>query len=146
MGYPSSHSKWSVWILFNMEWKSLRKKGMFFSIYSRGPTCNIQPTFPTTSHNFSSKVSWLTSNLIVQALSMSYVSHSVIAFLKIKKFNWSIIALQCCVSFCCTKMWTSYQCTYISSLLSLPPTSPSHPSRSSWCTRLSSLHYTAAPH
>ena len=36
-------------------------------------------------------------------------------------FYWSLIALRCCVSFCCTAMWISYLYTYIPSRLSLPP-------------------------
>ena len=60
----------------------------------------------------------------------------------ILQYNWSIIALQCFVSFCYTTKSISYLYTYIPSLLNLvlshPPPS-FHPCRSSQRTKLSSL-------
>ena len=60
--------------------------------------------------------------------------------------NWSIVALECCVRVYCTTKWIGYMYPYIRSLLSLPLTPPSRPSRSSRGTELSSLCYIAASH
>ena len=68
-------------------------------------------------------------------------------FLFFSFFNWRVIALQCCVSFCYITTCISHMYRYIPSLLDLPRTSPpSHPSMSSENTELSSLSYTAAFH
>ena len=51
-------------------------------------------------------------------------------FLKNLLLNRRKIALQYCVGFCHTTMQISHNYTHITSLLSLPPCSPSHPSSS----------------
>ena len=71
-------------------------------------------------------------------------SHSV-SCLPTFFFHWSVIALPCCVSFCCAMKWISCMYTYIP--WDLPTTSlPSHPSRSSQSFELSFLGFTADSH
>ena len=48
-------------------------------------------------------------------------------------FHWSIVALQCCVSFYCIAKWISCTCTYILSLISFPFRSPQSIEQSSPC-------------
>ena len=50
-------------------------------------------------------------------------------------FNWRLITLQYCSGFCHTLTWVSHGFTCVPHPESLlPPSSPSHPSRSSQCT------------
>ena len=52
----------------------------------------------------------------------------LLVFYFFKCFSWSIVALQSCVSFCCTMKWISHICTCIPCPLGLPPAlTPSTP-------------------
>ena len=61
-------------------------------------------------------------------------------------FNWRVIALQCCVSFCYITTCISHMYRYIPSLLYVPPTPPSQHLGSSQIIKLSSLCYTTSSH
>ena len=82
----------------------------------------------------------------VQLIKRKQINYSLMWTIWLFFLNWSIVALQCCVSFCYTTTWISSKYTYMPSLLSLPPTPPSHPPRSSQSQELSSLCYSAVSH
>ena len=64
-----------------------------------------------------------------------------------KKHYWSTVALQRCVSFCCTVKYISYVYNrFPPSWTSLPPHPLSHHTRSSQSTKLSSLCHTTVSH
>ena len=51
----------------------------------------------------------------------AFSRHIIIIIITLLFFNWRIIASHYCFHFCCTAKWISYMCTYVSSLLNLPP-------------------------
>ena len=75
---------------------------------------------------------------------MIFLLHFSISFIFLI-FNWKIIPLQCCVGFYSTT-WISPKYTLYPLPLESHPLPPSHPSRSSQSTKLSSLCHTAAFH
>ena len=87
-----------------------------------------------------------TDGLLPKMYLRTPVSHLHQHFL-FKFFNWRVIAKQYCVGFCHITPGISHRYTYVTSLLNLstPPT-PSHPSRLSKNTGVSSLYLTAASH
>ena len=134
--------------------KNLRKNN-FFNIYPEFPyllfflyswQSNFPPAlFPLSLKNFC-RISYRITLLVTNSLVFLNLRMSPEAFFFLHLY-WSIIALQCSVSFCCLTKWISYMYTYIPisppSLASLPP-SLSHPSKWSQSTEVISLCYAAA--
>ena len=88
-------------------------------------------------------MSWVESGSWVWRMKDSFFFFAI-SFLKFT-FNWRMIALQCCIGFCLTTTWISCKYTYVPFPLGHPPL-PSHSSRSSQSTGLSSMCHTAGYH
>ena len=82
-------------------------------LYWDRPFCYLYPIwfFLTLLHNLFLRS--YTFQFIVHFLIINHLYHSIQHF--IFKFYWSIVDLQCCISFRCAAKWISYAYTYIHS-------------------------------
>ena len=75
-------------------------------------------------------------NIVKQFYLLYHIYFLIFGFFKKYIFNWKIIALQYCVSFCHTSTWISHSIHMSPPLwTSLPPPTSSHASRLSQSTR-----------
>ena len=100
----------------------------------------------TESQKFMKFVIYISDCKVNRSSFQSCIFFLLFSFFFTLFFNCRTIALQCCVGFCHTTMQISHNYTHITSLLSLPPLSSSHTSRSSQSARQGSLCYITTSH
>ena len=105
------------------------------------------PASLTDSSHGDSNQGLNTDEVIHKRLQQMDSGNSCWVFFSLFFFNWRIIALQYCVGLYHTSTWISHRYTYVPSLLNpLSSPTPSHPSRLSQSTGLSSLCHMANSH
>lgn len=107
-----------------------------FTFESFAVNCIIDHTMNIAQKNYN-------RSLHFQCIRASEIQYRSLTSTSLLFCGVGIVALQYCVTFCCTVEWMSRRYPCIPSLWGLPPTRASRWSRSARSTELSSLYYTA---
>ena len=105
-----------------MSWKVLLKWLCKITWISISVAC-----LSARAHKYLEK-NFLSILLIIADIILRVYENSFLTFI-FKIFYQSIIALQCCISFCYTTKLISCMYTYVPSFLNLPPISPAPPNK-----------------